>query len=116
MYTLYGIPNCNTIKKARSWFENHGLEYHFYNYKTNPISTQQLKRWSAKFGWERLLNKQGTTWRKLSAADQVAIVNEETAFAILKAYPSIVKRPIIEKDQIPITLGFDPTQYEQLFL
>ena len=116
MYTVYGIPNCNTVKKALNWLDEHKATYRFYNYKKEGITAGKLKSWSQQVGWEILLNKKGTTWRGLDAITQDSIINEKAAIELMAASTSIIKRPVIEKDDTIVTVGFDEKEYETLFL
>lgn len=111
---LYGIPNCTTIKKARNWLTEHGLEYEFHDFKKQGVSAELLASWIAQVGWEHLVNKQGTTWRNLDIISQFAVVDDQSATALMLAKPSVIKRPILDKDG-RITVGFHPDTYENLF-
>ena len=110
---LYGITNCSTVKKARTWLAEHGCTYEFHDFKKNGISTELLDVWLEQTGWEPLLNRQGTTWRKLDCEQQTAIVDRDSAKALMLTYPSVIKRPILNKDG-RIYIGFKPEQYETL--
>jgi arsenate reductase (glutaredoxin) len=109
MITLYGIKSCDTMKKARTWLDKHGVAYEFHDYKTAGIDRSHLTRWSSEVGWETLLNRAGTTFRKLSDADK-ADLNERNAIALMLAQPSLIKRPVL---QLPdrILVGFKPDIY-----
>jgi Spx/MgsR family transcriptional regulator len=115
MYIIYGIPNCDTIKKALAWLKANGIEYLFYDYKKNGIPTSKLSAWSKQVGWESLLNKKGTTWRKLDASVQESITSEKKAISLLAENTSAIKRPLIEKDNKVVALGFDELVYKKLF-
>ena len=93
--TIYGIKNCDTMKKARGWLDSHGVAYGFHDYKTEGVAKDQLKRWSDELGWETLLNRAGTTFRKLPDADKEAL-NERKALALMLAQPSMIKRPVLD--------------------
>lgn len=110
---LYGIPNCTSIKKARTWLEERGQVYEFHDFKKLGTSRELLQGWIDQTGWETLLNRQGTTWRKLDAATQAGIVDAESAMALMQAQPSIIKRPVLDKDG-RIFVGFKPELYESL--
>ena len=112
MITLYGIPNCDTIKKARKWLEAHDIEYRFHNYKADGVPDKKLKSWVKQVGWETLLNRRGTTWRKLDDAtkDNVA---EKSAIQLMLDHPSIIKRPVLEIGS-KITVGFSDYDYKQI--
>lgn len=111
---LYGITNCTTVKKARTWLEEQGQTYEFHDFKKLSVSHELLQTWMSQTGWETLLNRQGTTWRKLDAATQAGIVDAESAMALMQAQPSIIKRPVLDKDG-RIFVGFKPELYESLF-
>ena len=115
MIKLYGIPNCGTVKKAQNWCKENGVAYEFHDFKKLGISTQKLKEWSKVFGWENLLNKNGTTWRGLSAQQQEAIVNEKAAIALMMDHTSIIKRPVVEANG-KYLLRFDEQQYRETLL
>lgn len=92
---LYGIPNCDTVKKARQWLDGHGHGYQFHDYKKEGVDPVQLAGWAREVGWEVLLNKRGTTFRKLDEADK-ADLDEARALALMEAHPSMIKRPVAE--------------------
>ncbi|MDB5743602.1 MAG: arsenate reductase [Polaromonas sp.] len=106
MITLYGIPNCDTVKKARAWLAEHGQAYRFHDFKKQGVPAEALARWMQAVGWERLLNRQGTTWRKLDTATQARVTDAASAQAFIHSNPSAIKRPVMDwgKD---ITVGFD---------
>ena len=111
--TMYGIRNCDTIKKARSWLEGQKLAYDFHDYKKEGIGEMHVARWIEEAGWELLLNKRGTTWRKLSDADQ-ADIDDAKAARLMAQHPSLIKRPVIEGAG-DLIVGFDEAVYaEQL--
>ena len=112
MFTLYGIPNCDTVKKARTWLDSHGLEYTFHDYKKQGIDAATLKRWSKALGHANLLNQRGTTWRKLSEAER-EISSEAAAIALMQAQPSVIKRPMLETGT-QLLLGFSESSYRSL--
>ncbi len=109
--TLYGIKNCDTMKKARTWLDSHKVEYRFHDYKTEGIERAQLEKWVSELGWEVLLNRAGTTFRKLPDADKEGIT-ERKAIALMLAHPSMIKRPVLEKGT-KLLVGFKPDQYQQ---
>src|SRR5205823_421747 len=111
--TLYGIKNCDTMKKARAWLDARGVAYAFYDYKTAGIERGKLEGWAKKVGWESLLNKAGTTFRKLPEKDKEGL-SEKKAIALMLAQPSIIKRPVLELGGGKILVGFKPEQYEGL--
>lgn len=113
MLTLYGIPNCDTVKKARAWLSAENIAYDFHDFKKMGIDTLILKRWADLRGIDALMNKRGNTWRQLTPIQQASITNEETAIALLQEYPSLIKRPILEVNT-DIQIGFDQTLYQQI--
>ena len=106
MRTLYGIPNCDTVKKARAWLGDAGIAYDFHDYKKAGIDEARLRRWSAEAGWEKLLNRAGTTFRKLPDADKTGL-DEDKAIALMLAQPSMIRRPVVEGGDT-LLVGFDP--------
>ncbi|MBV9551036.1 MAG: ArsC family reductase [Alphaproteobacteria bacterium] len=113
MTTMFGIPNCDTIKKARTWLEKHGVEYAFHDYKKAGIEKALLEDWVKQAGWEALINRAGTTFRRLPEADK-ANLTEKKAVALMLAQPSLIKRPVLE-NKGRITVGFKPDEYARLF-
>ena len=112
MIKMYGIPNCDTIKKARKWLDNNGVDYDFHNYKKDGVPEKQLKKWVENKGWEVLLNKRGTTWRKLD--DKIKdSVNQKSAIKIMLDNPSIIKRPVLESGK-KLIVGFKDDDYRKL--
>ena len=109
---MYGIKNCDTIKKARRWLEENNISYIFHDYKKSGIDETLLKAWCTSLGWENILNKRGTTWRKLPEESKNTI-NESNAIKIMALNTSIIKRPILEIDEKKI-VGFDKTEYQTL--
>jgi arsenate reductase len=110
---LYGIVNCNTVKTARAWLDTHGKRYEFVDFKKTPPTREQLERWCAKFGWERVLNRRGTTWRMLPPAVQAGVTDARTAIALMLEKPSAIKRPVIERGDVA-HIGFDEATYSGL--
>jgi Spx/MgsR family transcriptional regulator len=106
MIILYGIPNCDTVKKARAWLSSQGLAYSFHDFKKAGVPTERLAAWEDALGWEKLLNRQGTTWRKLDAAVQSGVTDAASAQALMRAQPSVIKRPVVEWGHDTI-VGFD---------
>ena len=106
MRTLYGIPNCDTVKKARTWLGANEVAYAFHDYKKAGIDEARLRRWSAEAGWEKLLNRAGTTFRKLPDADKTGL-DEDKAIALMLAQPSMIRRPVVEGGDT-LLVGFDP--------
>lgn len=111
--TIYGIPNCDTMKKARSWLNDNNIEYTFHDYKKAGVPEKELKKWIKQLGWEALLNTRGTTWRKLDESVRKN-VNEKSAIQIMLDNPSIIKRPVLDVDG-NITVGFKPDIYQSIF-
>jgi len=110
--TLYGIRNCDTVKKARAWLDQRGIGYRFHDYKVAGIDTARLDRWCDEVGWEALLNRAGTTFRKLSDA-QKQNLNQKRATALMLTQPSVIKRPVVELNG-KLIVGFKPDVYESL--
>lgn len=108
--TIYGIPNCDTMKKARTWLSEHGVAYAFHDYKASGIDRATLQGWVGKVGWEPLLNRAGTTFRKLPDADR-ADIDQPKAIALMLAQPSMIKRPVLEFDGGKLLVGFKPEAY-----
>lgn len=108
---VYGIPNCDTVKKARAWLTGQGMAHTFHDYKKQGVPEARLPAWADALGWERLLNRQGTTWRKLDPATQSSVVGAASACALMLAQPSVIKRPLLERDGVPLGVGFDEAQW-----
>jgi arsenate reductase len=111
--TIYGIKNCDTMKKARTWLEENDIGYEFHDYKASSITRDRLKAWLGKVGWETLLNRAGTTFRKLPDADREGI-GEAKAIDLMIAQPSMIKRPVLERANT-IIVGFKPETYSAAF-
>jgi arsenate reductase len=110
--TLYGIRNCDTVKKARAWLEERGIEYRFHDYKIAGIDDARLNRWCEEVGWEALINRAGTTYRKLPDEEKDGL-NRSKALALMKAQPSVIKRPVIETHG-RLIVGFKPEAYKSV--
>jgi Spx/MgsR family transcriptional regulator len=110
---MYGIPNCNTIKKARAWLEERGIDYQFHDYRKAGTDPAQLQAWIDEFGWDRIVNTRGMTWRKLDE-DTRASMNPEAALQLMLDKPSIIKRPLLVVGDQQI-LGFDEAAYAAAF-
>lgn len=108
--TIYGIKNCDTMKKAFTWLQSHGVAHDFHDYKAGGIDKAHLERWCAALGWETVLNRAGTTFRKLPEADRENL-NEKKAIALMMAQPSMIKRPMLEYGSGKVMAGFRPEQY-----
>lgn len=111
--TLYGIPNCDTIKKARAWLNDHGVEFDFHDYRKQGLDREQLQSMAAALGWEAMLNRRGTTWRALPDTVRERI-DVESAISLMLANPAIIKRPILNKNGL-LHLGFSAAQYQEIF-
>ena len=109
---IYGIKNCDTMKKAFAWLESHGVSYDFHDYKKAGVPPGKLQDWAARVGWEKLVNTRGPTWRKIPDAGKVGL-NEAKALALLEKNPSAIKRPLTEY-QGRLLVGFDPAEFDQL--
>ena len=109
--TLYGIKNCDTMKKARSWLESHEVQYAFHDYKAAGVDPDVLARWCSEVGWETLLNRAGTTFRKLPQAQKEGL-NERKAVSLMLAQPSMIKRPVLEYGK-RLLVGFKPEVYAE---
>ena len=112
MTILYGIPNCDTVKRARDWLTSQGVAYEFHDFKKQGVPADHLAAWVQAAGWERVLNRKGTTWRKLPEAQQAAVVDGASAQALMREQASVIKRPVVEWDDGRITVGFDPVDWE----
>jgi len=104
---VYGIPNCSTVKKARAWLDAQGLAYEFHDYKKQGVPADRLPAWVQALGWDKLVNRQGTTWRKLEPAVQAGVVDADSAQALMLSHASVIKRPLLERDGVPLAIGFD---------
>ena len=112
---VYGIKNCDTVKKALKWLDGHKINYEFHDFKKSGVSVQKLEEWAAETGWEPLLNKRGTTWRKLDAGTQASIQTQADALNLMQEKTSVIKRPVIEGGS-KLILGFDENSYQQILL
>lgn len=113
MTTLYGIPNCDTVRRARAWLAEHGVEHHFHDLKKHGVPEAALDRWLAAAGWEPLVNRKGTTWRGLDDATRAAVVDTPSARALLLQHASLIKRPVLEWADGAITVGFDAANWQR---
>lgn len=112
---VYGIKNCNTVKKALDWLTENGIPFEFHDYKKQGITVEKLSEWAGRVGWEPLLNRKGTTWRQLEPEVRESVTGEEAALALMAAKTSVIRRPLIESDQ-GLLLGFDEAQYADVLL
>lgn len=113
MITMYGIPNCDTIKRARSWLDQHGITFEFHDYKKAGIDRAHLSQWVAEHGWEKILNRAGTTFRKLPESNRSEL-DDNKAIALMLAQPSMIKRPVLDLGDRRI-VGFKPELFETAF-
>lgn len=112
---LYGIPNCNTVKKARDWLARNNVEIQFHDFKKDGVSPQLIDSWLSQAPWEKLVNRAGMTWRGLDDKAKAAIKDNASALALMLEKPSVIKRPVLVKEGKILHLGFDETAYERLF-
>ena len=113
MITVFGIKNCDTIKKARNWLTDHSIDYQFHDVRTDGIDAEKIEYWIEQAGWESVLNRRGTTWRKLDSSIQETI-NADTVTALLLEHPAMIKRPVLDVDGA-ITIGFKADKYQTIF-
>lgn len=111
---MYGIPNCDTIKKARKWMQQHNIDYQFHDYKKLGVDETRLHQWLDQLGWEQVINKRGTSWRKLDESVRNGMDNDK-AISVILENPSIIKRPLLEYEG-QLTLGFKEAQYQELLI
>lgn len=114
MTHIYGIKNCETMKKAFAWLDEHGVAYTFHDYKKTGADAGKLREWCKAFGWQSLLNTKGTTWRKLSPEEQ-ALDHEDGAIALMQAMPSVIRRPVVEAPGGSLLVGFDAARFGAAF-
>jgi arsenate reductase (glutaredoxin) len=117
MITLFGIPNCDTVKKARAWLTERGIDYKFHDFKKQGVPVERLDAWMTAVGWEKLINRKGTSWRKLDAATQSTAVDAESAAKLLILNASLIKRPVVEWTDSPsaadISVEFEAESWEK---
>lgn len=111
---LYGIPNCDNVKRARAWLQAQRVAYRFHDFKKSGVPTARLDAWIADVGWEALVNHRGTTWKKLEETARAAVVDAASARALMLAAPSVIKRPVVEWAGGQVTVGFDPARWDAL--
>jgi Spx/MgsR family transcriptional regulator len=109
--TIYGIKNCDTMKKARAWLDKHGVDYTFHDYKTAGIDRERLERWAKKAGWEILINRAGTTFKQLPDKDK-SNLSETKAIGLMLKQPSMIKRPVLDVGSGKLLVGFNPETYK----
>jgi len=113
---LYGIPNCNTVKKARDWLDANNITYEFHDFKKQGIVEATIQHWLTQYPWEKLINRAGLTWRGLDEATKSGITDNASATALMQAKTSVIKRPILVKDGKTLALGFDENAYKEICL
>lgn len=113
---LFGIPNCNTVKKARDWLEAHGIAYEFHDFKKQGVDSTLVNSWLQQMPWEKLVNRAGMTWRNLSEAEKAAVNDAGAALHLMLAKSSVIKRPVLAKDGKILSLGFSEATYKELLL
>jgi Spx/MgsR family transcriptional regulator len=111
MIRIYGIKNCDSMKKAFTWCEEHGIEYEFHDYKKQGVPRDRLVLWCRTLGWKTLLNTKGSTWRKLTPEEQ-DIATQSKAVATMMEHASVIRRPVVETAEGQLLVGFDPTMFE----
>ena len=112
--TVYGIPNCDTVKRARAWLAERGIAHRFHDFKKAGVPPERLHAWMAAADWESLLNRRGTTWRQLDAGLQASVTDAARAAALMQAQPSVIKRPVVEWASGEVTIGFDEPVWARL--
>lgn len=111
---LYGITNCNTVKKARTWLEQHGAEYQFHDFKKHGIAPELAQAWLKQAGWEKLINRSGLTWRGLADEQKQAVRDNASALQLILEKPSVIKRPLLERNSLLLHIGFDEATYKKI--
>ncbi|MBB4841679.1 Spx/MgsR family transcriptional regulator [Paucibacter oligotrophus] len=109
---VFGIPNCDTVKRARSWLGDQGLAFEFHDFKKAGVPAAQADQWLAQLGWEKVINRAGSTWRKLDDASEAAVVDAASAAALMQQQPSVIKRPIVQWADGRLSLGFSPELFQ----
>ena len=110
---LYGIANCDTVRKARAWLDGHGVLYRFHDYRRLGVPAAELQRWIESVGWEALLNRRGTTWKRLDEAARERLIDATSAAALMQAEPSLIRRPVLAAGEV-LLVGFDEGRYAGL--
>lgn len=113
---LYGIPNCGTVKKARLWLDEHGVNYEFHDFKKQGVNETMLAAWLKQVGWQKLLKKTGPTWGQLPDAVKASIKDDASALALMLEKPNVIKRPVLERNGKVLATGFNENEYEKLDL
>jgi arsenate reductase (glutaredoxin) len=111
MITLYGIPNCDTVKKARAWLTERGIDYMFHDFKKQGVPQPQIDAWLAEMGWDTVINRKGTAWRKLDESVREGVTDAASALAVALAQPSVIKRPVVQWADGTVTVGFTPERF-----
>ena len=111
---LFGIPNCNTVKKARDWLTEHNIDYQFHDFKKQGVTATMLESWLKQQPWEKLVNRSGMTWRNLSEAEKAAVIDARSAIKLMIEKSSVIKRPVLVKNGKIICLGFTEAAYKEL--
>ncbi len=111
---LYGIPNCNTVKKARAWLAEHQANVQFHDFKKDGVDEALLESWLAQMPWEKLVNRAGMTWRNLDEQTKASVQNHASAVKLMMEKPSVIKRPVLVEDGKILALGFDEATYQKL--
>ena len=111
---LYGIPNCNTVKKARTWLDEKSIAYEFHDFKKQGIDEATIKQWLTQSTWDKLVNLAGMTWRNLSDAEKAAVTDNASATELMMTKTSVIKRPLLVQDSTLLALGFDEAKYQEL--
>jgi len=112
---LYGIPNCNTVKKVRAWLDEKGIAYTFHDFRKDGVTAALLRGWLAQVPREKLINRAGMTWRELSNAEKDAIHDDASAITLMLKKPAVIKRPVLEEDGRILAIGFNKFDYENIF-
>jgi len=115
---LYGIPNCDQVKKARNWLAGQQIDHHFHDFKKAGITSELIQSWLTQFDWQSLINRKGTTWRKLSEHEQTSIQDNQSAISCMMQHPSIIKRPVLifqDQQHTQMLVGFSEENYQRLF-
>jgi arsenate reductase (glutaredoxin) len=116
MYVVYGIKNCDTVKKALQWLDHHKIDYTFHDFKSKGVTETTLKNWSKQVGWEPLVNKKGLTWKRLLPLQQQSVTTQSSAVQLMQSNTSVIKRPVIELDGAVVSVGFDESLFTKKYL
>ena len=114
MITIYGIPNCDTVKKAQTWLKNNNIDFELHDYKKHGIEAEKLTEWLEVYDITKLINRAGSTWRQLTDEQKAEISDNSSAIELMMAKPSIIKRPLVEKDGKAVVLGFNIAEFEKI--